>query len=224
MKGPTNYKVESSDDDDDDPNIKKAKKKLKEMMQEDSDAESDFEKELLKEEAAHNGADSSDEDQKGNSSLLGKRSHGHLNLSESDSSDEDEKYSPPAKANKSQDHLLKSSYFSSAVLSDNAVVDEDVDASQRLVALAGNLEAVKNVWKEKGGEGKDRQEDENKKALESSFDLEISTLLAQGEGESMDDADHQEDDQIQSKPAATSGTGGVEVTIALPDNQRRKKL
>ena len=134
------------------------------MIREDSDAESDFEKELLKDEVADDGEDSSGEDvdcTKRNHSLLGKRSHNgqqSLNLSESDSSDE-ENVSPPTKARKSP--ALKSSYFSNAVLGDNTtVVDEDADASQRLVALADNLEAVKNVWKVKG-EG-NRQVDNKK--------------------------------------------------------------
>ena len=168
MKGPANYSFESSDDEDgDDPKTKKAKKKLKEMMQEDSDAESDFEKELLKDEVADDGEDSSGEDvdcTKRNYSLLGKRSHNgqqSLNLSESDSSDE-ENVSPPTKARKSP--ALKLSYFSIAVLGDNTmVVDEDADASQRLVALADNLEAVKNVWKVKG-EG-NRQVDNKKSEI-----------------------------------------------------------
>ena len=226
MKGPANYSFESSDDEDgDDPKTKKAKKKLKEMMQEDSDAESDFEKELLRDEVADEGDDSSGEDldgSKNNYSLLGKRSHHgeqNLNLSESDSSDE-ENVSPPTKASKSP--ALKSSYFTSAVLGDNEVVDEDADASQRLVALADNLEAVKNVWKVKG-EGNsldDHKKSEKPGNLESSFDLEISTLLAQGEGDSMDDIDQEE-----SKPASSKvePIAGVEVTIAVPDNQRRKK-
>ena len=120
MKGPTNYSVESTDDeDDDDPERKKAKKKLREMMQEDSDAESDFEKEF---------------------------GHNNLNLSESDSSDE-EIVSSSVKTKRSHNPGLRSSYFTG--VADNALVDEDVDASQRLVALAGNLEAVKNVWKER---------------------------------------------------------------------------
>ena len=193
VKGPTNYSVESTDDeDDDDPERKKAKKKLREMMQEDSDAESDFEKEF---------------------------GHNNLNLSESDSSDE-EIVSSPAKTKKSHNPGLKSSYFTG--VADNAIVDEDVDASQRLVALAGNLEAVKNVWKEKGV----RQQDEKASTSsnpESSFDLEISKLLAQGEGESMDDL---EDDELEAKPSSIANsvnTSGVEVTIAVPDNQRRKK-
>ena len=195
VKGPTNYSVESTDDeDDDDPERKKAKKKLREMMQEDSDAESDFEKEF---------------------------GHDKLNLSESDSSDE-EIVSSPAKTKKSHNQGLKSSYFTG--VADNAIVDEDVDASQRLVALAGNLEAVKNVWKEKGV----RQQDDDEKASkssnpESSFDLEISKLLAQGEGESMDDL---EDGELEAKPSSIANsvnTSGVEVTIAVPDNQRRKK-
>ena len=50
------YDDESTDEDDEegeglDPKMKNAKMKLKEMMQEDSDAESDFEKDLLKVEA-----------------------------------------------------------------------------------------------------------------------------------------------------------------------------
>ena len=205
-KGPANYSVESSDDDDDgDPKTRKAKKKLKEMMQEDSDAESDFEKELP--------------------SLLGKRSHGqlNLNLSESDSSDE-ESVSTPTKVGKKHSPALKSSYFSSATLGDNTLADEDADASQRLVALADNLEAVKNVWKDKG-EG--NMHDDHKKSLkpgnlESSFDLEISTLLAQGEGDSMEDIDPED---VNSKPAGSESKprAGVEVMIAMPDNQRRKK-
>jgi len=226
VKLPANYSVESSDDEDgDDPKTKKAKKKLKEMMREDSDAESDFEKELLKDEVADDGEDSSGEDvdcTKRNYSLLGKRSHDGqqiLNLSESDSSDE-ENVSPPTKASKSP--ALKSSYFTSAVLGDNEVVDEDADASQRLVALADNLEAVKNVWKVKGEGNRldDHKKSEKPGNLESSFDLEISTLLAQGEGDSMDDIDQEE-----SKPASSKvePIAGVEVTIAVPDNQRRRK-
>jgi len=223
-KGPTNYTVESSeDDDDDDPNTKEAKMKLKEMMRDDSDAESDFEQELLKEEAVSAAKEPEDDESSGeeldlkDSSFLGKRSHSNqvLNLSESESSGE-ENTPPPSKAKKNQKNpSLRSSYFSNAAV--EMVVSEDADASQRLVALAGNLEATKNVWKDKGGDLKDAQKTSGN--LESSFDLEISTLLAQGEGDSVDDV---EEEQAEIK-AESGMANGVEVTIAMPDNQRRKK-
>ena len=53
----TKYDAESSDEDEEeegsDPKMRNAKIKLKEMMREDSDAESDFEKDLLNDEAGH---------------------------------------------------------------------------------------------------------------------------------------------------------------------------
>ena len=224
-KGPTNYSVESSDDDDDDnPKTKEAKMKLKEMMRDDSDAESDFEKELLKEEAASAAKEPEDDESSGeevdlkDSSFLGKRSHSTqvLNLSESESSSE-ESAPRPSKAKKNQKNPpLRSSYFSNATV--EMVVSEDNDARQRLVALAGNLEATKDVWKDKGGDLKDAQKTAGN--LESSFDLEISTLLAQGEGDSVDDVEEEEQAEIK---AESEMVNGVEVTIAMPDNQRRKK-
>jgi len=224
-KGPTNYSVESSDDDDDDdPKTKVAKMKLKEMMRDDSDAESDFEQELLKEEAASAAKEPEDDESSGeevdlkDSSFLGKRSHSTqvLNLSESESSGE-ESAPRPSKAKKNQKNPpLRSSYFSNATV--EMVVSEDDDASQRLVALAGNLEATKDVWKDKGGDLKDAQKTSGN--LESSFDLEISTLLAQGEGDSVDDVEEEEQAEIK---AESEMVNGVEVTIAMPDNQRRKK-
>merc|ERR1719268_390446 len=131
------------------------------MMRDDSEAESDFEQELLKGKDASAAKEPEDEESSGeevdfkDSSFLGKRSHSNqvLNLSESESSGE-ESAPPPSKAKKNQKTpSMRSSYFSNAAV--EMVVSEDADASQRLVALASNLEATKDVWKDKGGDLKD---------------------------------------------------------------------
>merc|ERR1719228_981521 len=125
------------------------------MMREDSDAESDFEKEIMKNDGIVDEEESdpeqSDNDtkeaSKNNGSFHGRnvRDNNHgLRLSESDSSDEDQqRFSIETKPEEERfKPCVKSSYFGD----DDDDSDDELGASQKLLALAGNLETVKNAW------------------------------------------------------------------------------
>ena len=247
-KKPTKYSVESSDDEEenDDPKIKKAKLKLKEMMMADSDAESDFEKEMEKEKkvvSEESDVDSMDEKE----NLVPKKSvltkpapaggGGGLDLSESDSSD-DESPRVAQVADQLPRALGRVSYFGDD--GEQEEEEEGEEASRRLLALAGNLEAMKGVWQEKP-EGKEPKAKAKAKKLtkksrkpfrtriaseclpeEENPKMDISSLLVQGEGavegEEGEEAMEEEEEREPVIPQE-----GVEVTLALPENMRRKK-
>ena len=254
------YSVESSDDEEenDDPKLKKAKMKLKEMMMADSDAESDFEKEMEKDTkivSEESDADSMDEKENqvpkktaltrpkpgGAGGVAGAGAGGGgggagggLDLSESDSSDGESPRVAQVAAQLPR-ALGKVSYFG-----DDGEEEEGEEASRRLLALAGNLESMKNTWQEKS-EGKDPKDPKARKVTkkarkpfrarieseclpeEENPKMDISSLLVQGEaaveGEEMEEEEAVEEEERE--PVVSKE--GVEVTVALPENMRRKK-
>ena len=251
-KKPTKYEAESSEEDEEneDPKIKKARTKLKDMMRDDSDAESDFEKDVLqKEELVAEESDdyvSDDETKKkpktealfNGNHFKGSGSKG-LQLSESDSSDDEASQSTQVSdGSKHTTQAVESqSYFGAE---DDSGSEED--ASQALLALAGNLEAIKEAWSEKPAqEVKDDSKKVGKKTKTSrkraevmpeclpnqelGGEVNISSLLAQGEGvvkveEELEEEEEEED--LDNKEPVISKEG-VQISIALPDNMRKKK-
>jgi len=258
-KTPVKYFKEDSSDEDEDndnENTKAAKLKLKQMMNEDSDAESDFETELKAGKTALHEEESSSEDEgeeeEVQSSKLSKVGGGDdksLCLSESDSSDDE----------KTNVKILQKKDIVSVVANTDgfgkfSLFDEDVEeeslSSQKLLALAGNLERMKDVWKEK--ENLDTNSVENindakekvvsKKRTKktqsgpktskskashppsiSNLDDSVSKLLAFGEGVSEDIAAVGEDESENTVASPSVPKEGVEITIAVPEHLRKRK-
>ena len=296
------YDAESSDEDEEeeglDPKMKKAKMKLKEMMRDDSDAESDFEKEMLNDEAGHvqNGSDSDDDfvgEEKENKSppkqkkrayqILGKgpkvpsagpkfsgvKSHNGgvtqqalaeqnkgLNLSESDSSEdetlvESSTAKPAEKMSKPKSNAYQPQQPSLFDEQEEGNVEGEAAASQKLMALANNLELVKSAWventdadeytgpveeiakkvkkeetKKKSGKkavSKKKQTvvDQISKQAALNKEVDISSLLVQGEGAQEENEEDETEDTKEREPLVSKD--GVEITVAMPEGLKRKK-
>jgi len=264
-KAPVKYfKEDTSDEDDNDnENTKAAKLKLRQMMNEDSDAESDFETELKAGKAVIAEVESSSESDPEESSIMSMvtTKNGPLQsksdkcdendvkmtvaggdkslcLSESDSSDDEERKEQQRVSNKreniSVENAGKFTLFGDV---------EEEDSSQKLLALAGNLERMKDVWKETPntdnsenvsyGENLKTDDKKRTKKIHSASkpsknktnrinDESISKLLAFGEGVTEEQAKGSDEDDT--KPATpVVPKEGVEITIALPQHLRKKK-
>lgn len=265
-KAPVKYfKEDSSDDDDDDnENTKAAKLKLQQMMNEDSDAESDFETELKSGKAAIVEVESSSESDPGESSIMsmvttknGPQSKSDkfdgnvvkmtvgggdksLCLSESDSSGDEERTEQRVTSKK--ENISVESVGKFTLFGD--VEEEEESSSQKLLALAGNLERMKDVWKEIPNTSnfeKENSKTDNKKRSKkiqsaskpsknttphssNSTNLEsISKLLAAGEGVTEEQAEGSDDEDDTKPTAPLVPKEGVEITIALPQHLRKKK-
>ena len=290
------YDDESSEEDQEeeglDPKMRKAKIKLKEMMREDSDAESDFEKDMLKDEAGQVqiGSDSDDDfvgEGKENKSppksnrrsygkqILGKgpklsevvkphlrgvaqqalaEQNNGLNLSESDSSEdetlvENSSAKSVEKASKPRSNIFQPHEQPS--LFDEEEEGGEAAASQKLMALATNLESVKSAWVEnpdaeksepvEGVATKVEKEKARKKSGKKAAnkkkqtvvdqvvkhaaldqEVDISNLLVQGEGAQDENDEEEEGEETKEKEPLVS-KDGVEITVAMPEGLKRKK-
>jgi len=264
-KAPVKYfKEDSSDDDDDNENTKAAKLKLKQMMNEDSDAESDFEAELKSGKAAIAEVESSSESDQEESNVITKNGSQSksdqcdendvkmtvaggdksLCLSESDSSDDDDERKEQRISNKRENISVENAGKFTSMFGD--VEEEEEDSSQKLLALAGNLERMKDVWKEMPNSSNSENvsphvsmTDDKKRtkkiksaskhstyrtyhSTNSINNESISKLLAFGEGVTEEQAEGF--DENDAKPTAPLvPKEGVEITIALPQHLRKKK-
>ena len=218
------------------------------MVEQDSDAESDFEKDMLeKKEPETEGSGSSDgetEDGEDAAMFNGEKSNKFkkLQLSESDSSEDDRPADVSVKGSRDAQLELgkssvKSSYFGGC---ESGESEDDGGASQRLVALAGGLEDAREAWTEKledGGEhvpnGDDKVDKRRNKTRESKSSkglsvaevkdggMNISSLLAQGEGVVKTEKEEEGEEEGEKEPVISPE--GVQVAIALPEHMRRKK-
>ena len=237
------FKESSSEDEEDDDKTKAAKQKLKQLVNEDSEAESDFETEMKsKDEESSESEDSDnddDDDDEGGESMKKKKKFSdpgddRIGLSESDSSDDETSHSKVhTKPHQSSGNIfLRQAEF----IHDDT---DDAEGHEKLMALAGNLEKLNEVWKEKestkkSGKTKKEAKPRNKRKSTEVFETvkkprnnasqtsedSISKLLAQGEGvEAI--KDDSSDDEIEEKNEPIMK--GVEITVALPENMRKKK-
>ena len=171
-------------------------------------------------------------------------SGGELNLSESDSS-EDEKEEPVRGRKTVSEHLVSQAPPNSAkfsVFGDMSEEENEEEANKKLVALAGSLEAGREAWREKpmaditNKERKTgtRSARKSKKPFRAELlseclpsevggELNISSLLAQGEGVvgQGDSQEEQQEEQVRTEPITSKD--GVQIAIAMPDNVKRKK-
>eukprot|EP00092_Neocalanus_flemingeri_P034789 GFUD01037861.1.p1 GENE.GFUD01037861.1~~GFUD01037861.1.p1 ORF type:complete len:898 (+),score=341.47 GFUD01037861.1:69-2762(+) len=260
-KAPVKYfKEDSSDDEEDNENIKAAKLKLKQMLNEDSDAESDFERELESIEAATAVVDSSsDSDSKEDGIAdfakkndsddksanvermreMAENGDKSLCLSESDSSEDEGRVMRLM----SRDEVVTKERDLKVALIVDGEEEAEEQSSQKLLELAGNLERMKDVWKENLNVSNSEKLSEEKKikkmdaskskkaksrkstpeySTKNQINLDsISKLLAVGEGVTADLGDVSEED---TKPTAhVVPKEGVEITIPLPQHLRKKK-
>ena len=190
---PSKYFKESSSEEDeaDDDKTKAAKQKLKQMVNEDSEAESDFEVEKEKdvdedsddqEEEDDEDEDGLDEDVEVKNQLSMKVSASETKsfcLSESDSSDDEASDSPP---NSSKMINVKDNIFLRQTKDDPE--KDSLESSQKLMALAGNLEKVNKVWQEMTEDKKLSPERNTKKrkSLDTSETVKKPRNLEIGDG------------------------------------------
>jgi len=153
-----------------------------------------------------------------------------IHLSESDSSEDD--LEERIKVIKSP---TKSAYFTQST---NEACDDtdDVVANDKLMALAGNLDKIKNAWKEDPQHQKRAIEEtpwsskkrpkkvENNDNLDKcDDDFDISKLLAQGEGIADNDPSSDDDNEEAVVTSPVKPQKSIEINIALPENRKRKK-
>lgn len=178
-------------------------------------------------------SESEDEEDMETSKMKG-NGKGSFCLSESDSSEDE---SPSRKKNRVDVKTETENIF----LRQNAsqLETEDKESSSKLLALAGNLKKVNEIWKEteqepspvksssrQKGKGKVKKrksvevfETVKKPKHEESHSADsITKLLAQGEGveETLETSDEE-----AAQPVMPSN--GVEITVALPEHLRKKK-
>ena len=236
------FKESSSEDEEDDDKTKAAKQKLKQLVNEDSEAESDFETEMKskdEESSESEDLDDDDEDDELGESVKKKKKlsdpgDGRIGLSESDSSDDETSHSRVhTKPHQSSANIfLRQAEF----IHDDT---DDAEGHEKLMALAGNLEKLNEVWKEKespkkSGKTKKEAKPRNKRKSAEVFETvkkprnnasqtsedSISKLLAQGEGvEEIKDDSSDDENEEKIEPIMN----GVEITVALPENMRKKK-
>ena len=229
-KLPQNYfKDSSSEEEGEDDNVKAAKQKLKQMINEDSDAESDFEKEIEKMESSDESVESGD-DADNITGAVKKKDKNSFCLSESDSSD-DEAQHEKMKSKQNINIFLRQESF-------NLEEDGLEEGSQKLLALAGNLNRINDVWKESSSTSTKKKEvpkkgKEKKRKSAEVFETvkkpkrekeipsldSISKLLAQGEG--VDEHANFTSDEEMKEPILPKN--GVEITVPVPEHMRKRK-
>jgi len=244
---PSKYFKESSSEDDeaDDDQTKAAKQKLKQMVNEDSEAESDFE---VEKDAAEESDDQEEEDEEDEEGMeeddevkkqlsmnISSSESKSFCLSESDSSDDEAGESPP---NSSKMVNAIDNIFLRQTQDDSE--KDNLESSQKLMALAGNLEKINEVWQETS-EGEDKKitpkKEKGKSKKRKSLDTfetvkkprnidngdgasdSIGKLLERGEG--VKDEGPLSSDEDVKEPVLPSN--GVEITVPVPEHMRRRK-
>jgi len=244
---PSKYFKESSSEEDeaDDDKTKAAKQKLKQMVNEDSEAESDFEVEKEKDvdedsddqdEENEEDEDGLDEDVEVKKQLSMKVSASETKsfcLSESDSSDDEAGDSPP---NSSKMIDTKVNIFLRQTKDDSE--KDNLESSQKLMALAGNLEKMNEVWQEmpedkKLSPKKEKRNTKKRKSLDTFETVKkprnleigdgasdsIGKLLERGEGVK-DEGPLSSDEDVKEPIMASNG---VEITVPVPEHMRKRK-
>jgi len=149
-----------------------------------------------------------------------------ISLSESDSSDDDmEERRKVIKINGKS--LTKSPLFTKTII-DTPDEGDDMVANNKLMALAGDLDKIKNAWKEDPTHSKRTIEEtssssKKKKSKNNDDDFNVSKLLAQGEGTADNDLSSDDDNDETVVKSPVKPPKSIQINVALPENRKRKK-